>query len=144
MRSHRSRRVSRVSRVSRRVSHGGRRKGRRMRKTARGHQQSSAAQLFPPLDVHSKEDIAKAIQQIMKGPVTVLLVYADWCGHCHEMMPHWDAAAKSPGRTVPAIKLNEKNTESFNSALRHVNQNESSIHVSGYPTVLVLDNKGKK
>ena len=115
-----------------------------MPKTARGHQQSSTATMFPPLDVQSKEDIAKAIKQIMKGPVTILLVYADWCGHCHEMMPHWDAAAKSPSRTVPSIKLNEKNTESFNKALSHLNQNQSSIHVSGYPTVLVLDNKGNK
>ena len=136
-------------RVSQRVSHkkkGGKRKRKgtqRMPKTARGHQQSSAA-MFPPLDVQSKEDIAKAIKQIMKGPVTILLVYADWCGHCHEMMPHWDAAAKSPSRTVPSIKLNEKNTESFNAALSHLNQNQSSIHVSGYPTVLVLDNKGNK
>jgi thiol-disulfide isomerase/thioredoxin len=115
-----------------------------MPKTARGHQQSSVAKMFPPLDVHSKEDIAKAIKQIMKGPITILLVYADWCGHCHEMMPHWDAATKSPHRTVPSIKLNEKNTESFNEALSHLNHNQSSIHVSGYPTVLVLDNKGNK
>lgn len=138
--------------MSQRVSHkkkGGKRRrtGRhtaRMPKTARGHQQSSIATMFPPLDVHSKEDIAKAIKQIMKGPVTILLVYADWCGHCHEMMPHWDAATKSSSRTVPSIKLNEKNTESFNEALSHLNQNQSSIHVSGYPTVLVLDNKGNK
>jgi hypothetical protein len=100
--------------------------------------------MFPPLDIHSKEDIAKAIKQIMKGPVTILLVYADWCGHCHDLMPHWDAAANSPNRTVPSMKLNEKNTESFNSALQSLNQNQSSIHVSAYPTVLVLDNKGNK
>jgi len=115
-----------------------------MPKTARGHQQSSATKMFPPLDIHSKEDIAKAIKQIMKGPVTILLVYADWCGHCHDLMPHWDAAANSPNRTVPSMKLNEKNTESFNSALQSLNQNQSSVHVSAYPTVLVLDNKGNK
>jgi len=142
-----SRRVYRVRRS--RVSHGGKRRHTqrrvgRMPKTARGHQQSSATKMFPPLDIHSKEDIAKAIKQIMKGPVTILLVYADWCGHCHDLMPHWDAAANSPNRTVPSMKLNEKNTESFNSALQSLNQNQSSIHVSAYPTVLVLDNKGNK
>ena len=115
-----------------------------MPKTARGHQQSSATKMFPPIDIHSKEDIAKAIKQIMKGPVTILLVYADWCGHCHDLMPHWDAAANSPNRTVPSMKLNEKNTESFNSALQSLNQNQSSVHVSAYPTVLVLDNRGNK
>jgi thiol-disulfide isomerase/thioredoxin len=114
-----------------------------MPKTARGHQQSSAA-IFPPIDIHSKDDIERAIKQIMKGPVTILLVYADWCGHCHDLMPHWDAAANSPSRTVPSIKLNEKNTESFNSALKSLNQNQSSIHVSGYPSVLLLDSKGNK
>ena len=141
------RRVSRGKRLSR----GGklrrtRRVGRptkRMPKTARGHQQSSVA-IFPPIDIHSKDDIERAIKQIMKGPVTILLVYADWCGHCHDLMPHWDAAANSPSRTVPSIKLNEKNTESFNSALKSLNQNQSSIHVSGYPSVLVLDSKGNK
>ena len=142
-----SRRVSRRIRLSR----GGklrrtRRMGRptkRMPKTARGHQQSSAA-IFPPIDIHSKDDIERAIKQIMKGPVTILLVYADWCGHCHDLMPHWDAAANSPGRTVPSIKLNEKDTESFNEALQSLNKKKSSIHVSGYPSVLVLDSKGNK
>jgi len=100
--------------------------------------------MFPPIDIHSKEDIAKAIKQIMKGPVTILLVYADWCGHCHDLMPHWDAAANSPHRTVPSMKLNEKNTEEFNSALQSLNKKQSSIHVSAYPTVLVLDNNGNK
>jgi thiol-disulfide isomerase/thioredoxin len=100
--------------------------------------------MFDPLDVRSKEDIAQAIKQIMKGPITILLVYADWCGHCHDLMPHWDAASNSPGRTVPSIKLNEKNTESFNEALQSLNQKKSSVHVSAYPTVLVLDNKGNK
>ena len=142
-----SRRVYRVRRS--RVSHGGKlrhtkRRVGRMPKTARGHQQSSATKMFPPLDVHSKEDIAKAIKQIMKGPVTVLLVYADWCGHCHDLMPHWDAAANSPNRTVPSIKLNEKNTEEFNSALNSLNKKQSSVHVSAYPTVLVLDKRGNK
>lgn len=129
------------------MSHGGklRRKGtKRMPKTARGHQHSSAAKMFDPLDVRSKEDIAKAIKQIMKGPITILLVYADWCGHCHDLMPHWDAASNSPGRTVPSIKLNEKDTESFNEALQSLSQKKSSVHVSAYPTVLVLDNKGNK
>jgi len=121
----------------------GRKGTKRMPKTARGHQQSSAT-IFPPIDIQSKKDITKALKQIMKGPVTILLVYADWCGHCHDLMPHWDAATKSPSRTVPSIKLNEKETESFNSALQSLNQNQSSIHVSGYPTVLVLDSKGNK
>ena len=141
-----SRRASHRASQRTRLSRGGklRRKGtKRMPKTARGHQQSSAA-IFPPIDVRSKEDIAKAIKQIMKGPVTILLVYADWCGHCHDLMPHWDAATNSLSRTVPSIKLNETETESFNSALQSLNQKQSSVHVSAYPTVLVLDSKGNK
>lgn len=113
------------------------------RKTARGHQQSSAAKIFPPLDIQSKKHIADALKRIMAGPVTILLVYADWCSHCHDIMPHWDRAAQSPQRSVQSLKLNEKNTESFNEALRNINHNESSIHVSGYPTILVLDRNGK-
>ena len=137
--SHRRSRLSQGGKIRHKKHH-----TKRMPKTARGHQQSSA-HIFPPIDIHSKEDIAKAIKQIMKGPVTILLVYADWCGHCHDLMPHWDAASESLGRTVPSIKLNEKNTEEFNSALNSLNKKKkSSIHVSAYPTVLVLDNKGNK
>ena len=136
--SHRRSRLSQGGKIRHKKPH-----TKRMPKTARGHQQSSA-DIFPPIDIHSKEDIAKAIKQIMKGPVTILLVYADWCGHCHDLMPHWDAASESLHRTVPSIKLNEKNTEEFNSALNSLNKKQSSIHVSAYPTVLVLDNKGNK
>ena len=34
------------------------------------------------VDVRSKKDIPEFEKILSKGPITIVLIYADWCGHC--------------------------------------------------------------
>lgn len=118
---------------------------RRVRKTSRGHQMSTSGKISPPLDVRSPSDLSKFKDRIMKGPITIVMVYADWCGHCHEMRPHFDAAAKSPNRTMQAIAVNEKMLDKVNNSInQNINHNAKPIEVEGYPSILLVDREGNK
>lgn len=94
-----------------------------------------------PVDIKSPKQIGEFIKRIFKGPMTIVLVYADWCGHCHSMMPAFDKAAKTPGRNVQVVKINEKVLTPANSALTAKTGN--SMDVSGYPTVLAISKNGE-
>ena len=65
------------------------------RKTVRGHRRSTSGIIYPPLDVRSPQDLNGIFKRITKGPITIVLVYADWCGHCHTLMPHFKEASNS-------------------------------------------------
>jgi thiol-disulfide isomerase/thioredoxin len=117
----------------------------KMRKTARRHRASTAGKILPPLDVRSTKHLKEFEKRIKKGPLTIVMVYADWCGHCHTMAPHFDAASKSPQRSIQSIKVNEQMLDSVNDYMsKNVPQNSKPISVEGYPSILIVDNKGNK
>jgi hypothetical protein len=61
------------------------------------------------------------------------------------MMPHFDAASKSPNRSIQSIKLNEQMLDSANSHMKkNINASVKPINVSGYPSIILVNNKGDK
>ncbi len=121
------------------------RKGQRKfkpRRTARGHRQSTTGIILPPLDVRSSGAIGELMTRIRKGPLTVVLVYADWCGHCHHFMPHFDKAAKNSNRSIQAAKVNETVMSEVNEALKR--KSAKPIKVEGYPSVLLVGQNGNE
>ena len=80
-----------------------------------------------------------------KKPLTIIMVYADWCPHCHTMMPHFDAAARSPRNTVSAVKINETMMNSVNNYVNsNVNRHAKPLRVEGYPSILLVNQKAEK
>jgi thiol-disulfide isomerase/thioredoxin len=112
------------------------RTARRSRYTSkRPHKRSAPVmgRIFPPIDVRSAKDFPEMMKRLVEGPVSIVLIYADWCGHCDTFKPHFDAASKSPQRSVQSIKINESVLNDANSYLSKNLSNSSSFHADGYP-----------
>lgn len=115
------------------------------RSNPRKRTQSYAGKILPPLDVNSTSKLEEFSKRIKKGPITIMLVYADWCGHCHEIMPHWDKATNTPNRSIQAVKVNEKLLSNVNQTVnRSINRSATPYEVQGYPSIMLVDKQGNK
>jgi thiol-disulfide isomerase/thioredoxin len=96
-----------------------------------------------PIDVRSPSDIPKAIQRLKKGPVTIVFVYADWCGHCQRFKPMFQRAVKTNQRDMEAVSVNSDVLDEFNNELTKRVPSANRLEPEGYPDVVIVDNKGK-
>lgn len=115
------------------------------RKTVRRQRKSTTGKVKVPLDVRSEKDLLSLKKLLQKKPLTIILIYATWCPHCHTMMPHFDEAAKSPKNTVSAVKINETMLSSVNNYLKkNVNKDVEPIQPQGYPSIILVNKKAEK
>ena len=115
-----------------------RRQSRRSRRSLR----STVGKITPPLDVRSEDSISSLMKLITKGPITIVLVYADWCGHCHTYKPKFDEAAKNRKSPLQVASVNETMINSVNKRINSMNKSAKPINVSGYPSVVSLTKNG--
>ena len=120
------------------------RKFRKAHKTVRGHRHSTTGTLYPPLDVRTPNAVQDILKRITKGPVTVVLVYADWCGHCHTLMPHFKAASQLPERNAQVISIRDDMLDGYNKKINSFNRSAPKLNVEGYPSVLLVGPDGTK
>ena len=59
------------------------------------------------IDVSTDADLSKLMSLLKKNSVVVVLIHADWCGHCQTFKPQWEEYKKMPGRKVPMASVNE-------------------------------------
>jgi thiol-disulfide isomerase/thioredoxin len=59
------------------------------------------------IDVSTDADLSKLMSLLKKNRVVVVLIHADWCGHCQTFKPQWEEYKKMPGRNVPMASINE-------------------------------------
>jgi thiol-disulfide isomerase/thioredoxin len=109
-------------------------------KTIRRHRFSTAGKIKLPLDVRSDNDL-RLFRKVLKDKgLTIILVYATWCPHCHTIMPHFDEAASKPGNTVSAVKIQEPMLRKFNEYVKNnVNNSARPIQVNGYPSIILVN-----
>jgi len=81
-----------------------------------------------------------------KSPITIVLVFANWCPHCHSYMETWNKLKNLPNR-APMVEMDAASEEP--GAKEAVQEFLSSIkgpdggpmEVNAYPTVLSVKNK---
>jgi len=79
--------------------------------------------LAPAVDVRSRDSVQSFEKLLEKGPLTLVLVYADWCGACHRFKENtWNNVLKMPNRTMNISSVREDmlpTTSLANSKISH-------------------------
>tara|TARA_Y100001958_G_C21243007_1_gene571592 strand:- start:3773 stop:4222 length:450 start_codon:yes stop_codon:yes gene_type:complete len=65
---------------------------------------------------------------------SLVYFHMNGCGHCKRFMPEWDAFEKSYHGPISVRKVESDEDKAL----------VSSLNISGYPTVLLLDGQNKK
>jgi thioredoxin-like negative regulator of GroEL len=86
------------------------------------------------VDVRSSNDVKELETTIQTGPITIVLVYADWCGHCTRFKEDiWSKLLAKP-RKVNLASIHHD--QLGNTSLR-------DAKIKGYPSVLIVGKDGK-
>ena len=66
-------------------------------------------------------------------PITLGLVYADWCGHCNAFKPEWNIAKDmlKDNSNIKLVEINDKD-ENKDEVMKNI---DSTLVASGYPTI---------
>jgi thiol-disulfide isomerase/thioredoxin len=71
---------------------------------------------------------------VSNGKPGMLLVKAEWCGHCKRFMPTFGQLANKLGRVFPLVFIDESNMSQ---------QLSTALQVRGFPTLMFFDKYGR-
>jgi|UniRef100_A0A6C0HEZ5 thiol-disulfide isomerase/thioredoxin len=95
---------------------------------------SVMGRLLPPVDVTNESMLSELDKRISIGPVTLVFVYADWCGHCQRFKPEMEKLENLPGRSVQIARVRDD-------MLPKSSLNTTKI--AGYPSLLLIKKSGE-
>ena len=83
-----------------------------------------------PIDVRSKSDVGALEALLGRGPLTIVLVYADWCGHCQTFKQNmWNEVTAMPNKTLNTASIHYDMVEK--TSLKNAK-------IDGYPSLLLV------
>lgn len=93
-----------------------------------------SGRILPPVDITNINQLGELDKRLSIGPVTLVFVYADWCGHCKRYKPNMNELEGLNNRSVQIARIRD---DMFP---------KSSINktpIEGYPSLLLIgrDNK---
>lgn len=89
--------------------------------------------LLPPVDIRSPSQLNELDKRISIGPITLVMIYADWCGHCTRFKPMMDDLEKSSGRSVQVARVRDNVLPQSSIA---------NIPNEGYPSLMLIKKDG--
>jgi len=77
-----------------------------------------------------KPESAEHVRTLSHDKPCIIVIYANWCGHCKNLKPHWNKMAQSPthGAHVVAVDSDEQPEVA------------KQLGAQGYPTILGMKN----
>jgi thiol-disulfide isomerase/thioredoxin len=109
--------------------------GKQTKKAAKqGKSRSVMGRLMPPVDIRGESQLAELEKRIKAGPLTLVLVYADWCGHCTEFKPTMEQLETTPGRTIQTARVRDD---------MFPKSSLSNTTIEGYPTLMLVKKNGE-
>ena len=106
-----------------------------MAKTKSKTKKSRRSKTTKRLDVRSPKDVPLLEALIKKGPMIVVLVHADWCGHCQTFKDKvWNKVPNSSSNTINTASIHHDMLEKTSLA---------KAKLEGYPSLLLVGKDGK-
>jgi len=90
---------------------------------------ASMGRILPPVDITDVSQLGELNKRINAGPLTLVFVYAPWCGHCTKYKPNMTELENMPNRSVQSVRIRD---DVFP---------KSSINktpLEGYPSLLLI------
>jgi thiol-disulfide isomerase/thioredoxin len=80
------------------------------------------------IDIRAQADTKILEDMLRNGAPTFILIYADWCGHCHRYLPTWAQLEDTPGRTANMARVHYDMQEHIPAI--------KDAKIQGYPSVI--------
>lgn len=90
--------------------------------------------LMPPVDIREDSQLSELSKRISAGPMTLVLVYADWCGHCQRFKPMMEKLESCPQRSIQTARIRDDMFPKSSLA---------SAKIEGYPTLMLVKQSGE-
>jgi uncharacterized protein YoxC len=100
-----------------------------MRKSMRSSKKTKMGKIKLPMDIRDKSQIPAFEDMLENGPMMIVLVYADWCGHCTKYKDNvWNPLKSIKDRKMNMASIHYDQLE--NTSLKN-------SKIEGYPSLLV-------